>query len=89
MVVPLLIFTGIMGGLFLIPMNAAFQAETPPDKLGKTVASQNFLENIAMVSSSVFIALATALHCPVGGVFVGLSFVLVCVILTGMRALRA
>lgn len=88
-VVPLLIFTGIMGGLFLIPMNAAFQAETPPDKLGKTVASQNFLENIAMVSSSVFIALATALHCPVGGVFVGLSFVLVCVILAGMRALRA
>lgn len=80
-VIGLLILTGAVGGLFLIPLNAAFQAETPAGKLGKTVAVQNFLENIAMCISSIFIALVTAINCPVRFVFVGLSFVLFFVIL--------
>ena len=51
--VALLILTGLMAGLFLIPLNAALQAESHKDKLGKTIATQNGFENLAMLSGSL------------------------------------
>ena len=33
--------SGLVAGLFLIPLNAALQAESHKDKLGKTIATQN------------------------------------------------
>jgi LPLT family lysophospholipid transporter-like MFS transporter len=53
-VVGLLIVTGVFAGLFLIPLNAALQAESHQDKLGKTIATQNLLENAAMLGGSLF-----------------------------------
>lgn len=53
-VIALLIFAGIMAGLFLIPLNAALQAESHQGKLGKTIATQNMLENAAMLGGSAF-----------------------------------
>ncbi len=47
-----LIFTGLIAGLFLIPLNAALQAESHKDRLGKTIATQNGLENLAMLGGS-------------------------------------
>lgn len=44
-----LALVGLLGGLFLIPLNAALQAATPPDRLGRVVAAQNLVENLAMV----------------------------------------
>jgi len=49
-----LIVAGLFAGLFLIPLNAALQAESHQDKLGKTIATQNFIENTAMLGASVF-----------------------------------
>lgn len=51
--VALLIVTGLMAGLFLIPLNAALQAESHKDKLGKTIATQNGFENLAMLGGSL------------------------------------
>jgi|LSQX01.1.fsa_nt_gb LPLT family lysophospholipid transporter-like MFS transporter len=82
LVVAVLIVTGAMGGLYLIPQNAAFQAETPPEKLGKTVAVQNFVENIAMCVSGGFVGLIAYINCPVQGVFVVLALIIGCVILS-------
>jgi len=48
----ILILTGLIAGLFLIPLNAALQAESHKDKLGKTIATQNGLENLAMLCGS-------------------------------------
>lgn len=48
-----LIVTGLIAGLFLIPLNAALQAESHKDKLGKTIATQNGLENLAMLCGSL------------------------------------
>jgi LPLT family lysophospholipid transporter-like MFS transporter len=48
-----LILTGLIAGLFLIPLNAALQAESHKDKLGKTIATQNGFENLAMLCGSV------------------------------------
>ncbi len=47
-----LIVTGLIAGLFLIPLNAALQAESHKDRLGKTIATQNGLENLAMLGGS-------------------------------------
>jgi LPLT family lysophospholipid transporter-like MFS transporter len=48
-----LIITGLIAGLFLIPLNAALQAESHKDKLGKTIATQNGFENLAMLGGSL------------------------------------
>jgi len=48
-----LILTGLVAGLFLIPLNAALQAESHKDKLGKTIATQNGFENLAMLGGSL------------------------------------
>lgn len=82
LVVAVLILTGAMGGLYLIPQNAAFQAETPPEKLGKTVAVQNFVENIAMCVSGGFVVLIAYINCPVQSVFVVLTLIIGCVTLS-------
>ena len=50
--VGILIATGFVAGLFLIPLNAALQAESHQDKLGKTIATQNCFENFAMLCGS-------------------------------------
>jgi LPLT family lysophospholipid transporter-like MFS transporter len=68
-----LILSGTCGGLFLIPLNAALQAETDETKLGKTIAVQNFLNNIAMLSGGGFIYLATNLDSTPSGNFLILS----------------
>ncbi len=54
LVIGILIVSGIFAGLFLIPLNAALQAESHQDKLGKTIATQNGLENLAMLAGSSF-----------------------------------
>jgi LPLT family lysophospholipid transporter-like MFS transporter len=52
--IAILICAGVAAGLFLIPLNAALQAESHRGKMGKTIATQNLLENLAMLASSVF-----------------------------------
>jgi LPLT family lysophospholipid transporter-like MFS transporter len=49
----ILILTGLIAGLFLIPLNAALQAESHKDKLGKTIATQNGFENLAMLGGGL------------------------------------
>ena len=48
-VMALLVATGFAAGLFLIPLNAALQSESDPARLGKTIAVQNFADNIGML----------------------------------------
>ena len=54
LVIGLLLLAGLVAGLFLIPLNAALQAETPQGQLGKTIATQNLFENAAMLGGSAF-----------------------------------
>ncbi len=53
-VIAMLLITGLVAGLFLIPLNAALQAESHQGKLGKTIATQNLIENAAMLGGSAF-----------------------------------
>lgn len=64
---------GIVGGLFLIPLNAALQAESPPAGLGKTIAVQNLTDNIGMSLAALFCAKAPDLRLSPSMVFGGLA----------------
>ncbi|MBA4146828.1 MAG: MFS transporter [Verrucomicrobia bacterium] len=78
--VPILILIGASAGLFLIPLNAALQAESHPDKLGKTIAAQNFVDNLAMIGGGAFVFLSIRWGLDAQGIFVGLGIiVLLCI----------
>ena len=72
-VVLLLIGTGVTAGLFLIPLNAALQAESDPAKLGKTIAVQNLGDNLGMLLAGAYGFIAVKAGLSPSGVFLGLA----------------
>jgi LPLT family lysophospholipid transporter-like MFS transporter len=72
-VVLLLIATGVTAGLFLIPLNAALQAESHAEKLGKTIAVQNLFDNIGMLTAGVYVFTGVKAGLSPSGVFLGLA----------------
>lgn len=41
---------GIMGGLFVVPLNALMQYHTEDNELGRVIASNNLIQNVGMLS---------------------------------------
>lgn len=74
-VVLLLAAAGVAAGLFLIPLNAALQAESDPDKLGKTIAVQNLFDNVGMLFAGAFVFAGIKGGLSASGVFLGLAIV--------------
>jgi LPLT family lysophospholipid transporter-like MFS transporter len=72
-VVLLLIATGVTAGLFLIPLNAALQAETDETKLGKTIAVQNLGDNLGMCVAGLYVFASVKAGLSSSGVFLGLA----------------
>lgn len=68
---------GVAGGLFLIPLNAALQAESAEDRLGKTIAVQNLTDNLGMILAAGYCMAAPRLGLSTSMVFAGLAVVLV------------
>lgn len=78
-VVLLLVASGVAAGLFLIPLNAALQAESDPGRLGKTIAVQNLSDNVGMLLAGGLVIACTrsgdwfGLPITAGGVFLVLG----------------
>jgi MFS transporter, LPLT family, lysophospholipid transporter len=72
-VVALLVAAGITAGLFLIPLNAALQAESDPAKLGKTIAVQNLGDNLGMLLAGAYVFASVKAGLSASGVFLGLA----------------
>lgn len=72
-VVLLLIATGVVAGLFLIPLNAALQDESAGDKLGKTIAAQNLGDNLGMCAAGAYAFVSVKAGLSPSGVFLGLA----------------
>lgn len=83
-VIVMLILTGALAGLFLIPLNAALQNECNPARLGKTVAAQNFTDNLSMVAAGSLILIASRAKVSASGVFLYLA-VLVALVVTCLK----
>jgi LPLT family lysophospholipid transporter-like MFS transporter len=73
---PVLILIGAAAGLFLIPLNASLQAESHQGKLGKTIATQNFVENIAMTCGGFYVFQSVKFEVSPSGVFYGLAIII-------------
>jgi LPLT family lysophospholipid transporter-like MFS transporter len=92
----LLFVVGVLAGLFLIPLNAALQAETHQDSLGKTIATQNFGENIAMMAGGGFVlvlngqsrTLTGLVHMPVPCLIFLTLAVFVLLAVTGLKLVK-
>jgi LPLT family lysophospholipid transporter-like MFS transporter len=72
-VVLLLIAAGVTAGLFLIPLNAALQAESEPTRLGKTIAVQNLGDNLGMLLAGAYVFASVKIGLSSSGVFLGLA----------------
>ena len=51
------VFIGIMGGLFIVPLNALIQFHAADNELGTVLAANNWIQNIAMLGFLVLTAL--------------------------------
>jgi LPLT family lysophospholipid transporter-like MFS transporter len=72
-VVLLLVAAGVAAGLFLIPLNAALQAESNPDRLGKTIAVQNLGDNLGMLLAGAYVFAGVQGGISSSGIFLGLA----------------
>jgi LPLT family lysophospholipid transporter-like MFS transporter len=69
----LLILTGIAAGLFLVPLNASLQHESDQTRLGKTIASQNFVDYLGMLLGAGFVWLCAQANLTTDAVFIALA----------------
>jgi LPLT family lysophospholipid transporter-like MFS transporter len=79
--VTLLLATGVIAGLFLIPLNAALQAESHKDRLGKTIATQNGFENLAMLCGALVAFLDVKIGFNPSELFLALAAVVAVVVI--------
>jgi acyl-[acyl-carrier-protein]-phospholipid O-acyltransferase/long-chain-fatty-acid--[acyl-carrier-protein] ligase len=70
---------GVLGGLFIIPLNALIQFHARDDQLGTVLAGNNWVQNITML---IFLGL-TVVFALVGISSIGLFYLLVLVALIG------
>jgi LPLT family lysophospholipid transporter-like MFS transporter len=79
-VVLLLVAAGVAAGLFLIPLNAALQAESDPARLGKTIAVQNLGDNLGMLLAGAYVFAGVQGGISSSGIFLGLAVGVIAVV---------
>ncbi|MBP3961200.1 lysophospholipid transporter LplT [Paenibacillus lignilyticus] len=82
MTILLLFLIGVFGGIFVIPLNTMLQEEGKAlIGSGKTIAVQNFVENILTVSGLVIYLTLSQMNVSVNGSVIGIGLVLLLFIL--------
>lgn len=79
-----LCLTGALAGLFLIPLNAALQSECDSARLGKTIAAQNFVDNMGMVGTGTLVFLGNRAGFNASAIFLVFA-ALLAVVVTALR----
>lgn len=83
-----LVAAGIFGGLLLVPLNAALQAECDQGKLGKTVSIQNFTDYFSMLAGAGFLSAAARFNLAPTQVFLALGGMLALIAVALRLAVR-
>jgi acyl-[acyl-carrier-protein]-phospholipid O-acyltransferase/long-chain-fatty-acid--[acyl-carrier-protein] ligase len=73
------LLVGVMGGIFIVPLNSLIQFQAPEDHLGTVLAGNNWIQNVAMLSALAF----TVVFSIVGIDSVGLFYILTAVAVLG------
>lgn len=79
-------FIGLMGGLFIVPLNALIQFHAGEHEMGKVLAANNLVQNIAMLGFLVVTALVAVSGVPTRWLLVFIA--VVAVIGTGYTVLK-
>ncbi|MBO7744908.1 lysophospholipid transporter LplT [Paenibacillus sp. MWE-103] len=88
--VALLFLIGVFGGIFVIPLNTMLQEEGKTTiGSGKTIAVQNFSENVLTVTGLLIYLTLSQMHVSVNGSVIGIGLVLLAFILFLATQLRA
>jgi acyl-[acyl-carrier-protein]-phospholipid O-acyltransferase/long-chain-fatty-acid--[acyl-carrier-protein] ligase len=66
---------GLSAGIFIVPLNTLIQLETPTEYLGKVLAGNNFVQNIAMLMALVVTTIIAFLGLQSGTIFYLLGFI--------------
>ncbi|WP_308634552.1 lysophospholipid transporter LplT [Paenibacillus silvisoli] len=92
----LLFLIGVFGGIFVIPLNTMLQEEGKAlIGSGKTIAVQNFVENVLTVSGLLIYLTLSQMNVSVNGSVIGIGLVLLLFILflatqlSGIKAVKA
>ncbi len=88
-VIAILLGVGVIAGLFLIPLNAALQSESDQGKLGKTVATQNFIDNLGMLGAGTLLFIGNQAGVTASGLFLLLGVLVALVVIVLKVPLRA
>ena len=73
------LLVGVMGGMFIVPLNSLIQFQAPKEHLGTVLAGNNWIQNVAMLSALAF----TVVFSIVGIDSVGLFYILTAVAVLG------
>ena len=73
------LLVGVMGGMFIVPLNSLIQFQAPKEHLGTVLAGNNWIQNVTMLSALAF----TVLFSIVGIDSVGLFYILTAVAILG------
>jgi acyl-[acyl-carrier-protein]-phospholipid O-acyltransferase/long-chain-fatty-acid--[acyl-carrier-protein] ligase len=73
------LLVGVMGGMFIVPLNSLIQFQAPKEHLGTVLAGNNWIQNVAMLSALAF----TVVFSLVGIDSVGLFYILTAVAVLG------
>ena len=73
------LLVGMMGGLFIVPLNSLIQFQAPASHLGTVLAGNNWIQNVAMLGA----LLLTVLFSLAGVGSVGLFYILTAVAVIG------
>lgn len=71
----LLFVVGFLGGSYVIPMNTTLQERGKKVGSGKTIAIQNFVENIMMVTGTLIYSGSLKMGASIPSVLIGFAFV--------------
>ena len=71
----LLFIVGFLGGSYVIPMNTTLQERGRKVGSGKTIAIQNFVENIMMVAGTLIYSGSLKMGVSIPTVLIGFSIV--------------
>jgi acyl-[acyl-carrier-protein]-phospholipid O-acyltransferase / long-chain-fatty-acid--[acyl-carrier-protein] ligase len=69
------LFIGIMGGLFIVPLNSLIQFHAQEHELGNVLATNNLCQNLSMMTFLIATALFALLGLSTQGLLIGTAFI--------------
>lgn len=88
LIIPLIVITGIFGGIYLVPLDSFIQMASPAKERGQVVAASNFLGFCGVLAASALIFINKLLGFQADKGFTVLGFLIIAMIIGMIISLR-